>query len=772
MTRLPFTIAELTFLLLAAYVAMTGAQTYHSEELVAGGRFTLHWGVTNASLEVKVVAATTGWIGVGFSPNGGMPGSDIVMGWINGDGSVAFSDRHTKVNDVPSVDAKQNYELLELSEAGGKTTMRFRRAVASCDSDDAQLLGTARVIFAWGEAKPVGGVPAKHLDAHRGTRLINILNTAPLGKPPTESDAWAVPLSFNGTLAPAGKRTRYVVAAFELPLTTKAHMVGYEVVIPDAERVHSHHLMAYLCNFPLNGTDVHYKGLTTNQPAALRRCGMVRVVVGWASGTQATWFHADVGIPVGQDENNRFIVLEIHLDVPDTRADVSTSATVNLWFTRQLRPLDGAVAIFAAMVDPFLMLPPGAASASRRAFCASECTETSVGDMQIFGSLLHAHGTGIAIAGQHISANGTELPLLASDQHFSPDLQQWTWLPEPCLFKRGDRVTVTCRYNTAMRTRVTIGGGGAEDEMCFIFSLIAPTQPSGSVGFSGCFSTGTAQLLGSLAQASAFGAPAPALRSNLTAFVEEVTDWSNFEPAFGRALADPQLPSVQPICILVNGSVTLPSARPALAFEPSAPYVAPPVACPTDIVTTTTTTTTTSTVAATTTTAVTTTTGGATTKMATAELAKCSDEACCKKIETSARPCSECAATDGCAFFGAAVEATGGGRCMFAANATQAASEAGVRIKSPLECADLCAGRACDECIGGDPSQPQKTGVAGCVWCEAGRASLSGSPGSCEVAACALGDVVQQRTCLASGAAPATLSIVGALLVAVLFATA
>ena len=39
-------------------------------------------------LRIAVLVQTTGWIGLGVSPNGQMPGSDVVMGWVNNSGQV------------------------------------------------------------------------------------------------------------------------------------------------------------------------------------------------------------------------------------------------------------------------------------------------------------------------------------------------------------------------------------------------------------------------------------------------------------------------------------------------------------------------------------------------------------------------------------------------------------------------------------------------------------------------------------------------------------
>lgn len=54
--------------------------------------FRLHW---NYDLEQQKIAfavnvSTNGWIGFGISPTGKMLESDIVMGWVNEDGSAQF----------------------------------------------------------------------------------------------------------------------------------------------------------------------------------------------------------------------------------------------------------------------------------------------------------------------------------------------------------------------------------------------------------------------------------------------------------------------------------------------------------------------------------------------------------------------------------------------------------------------------------------------------------------------------------------------------------
>ena len=51
-------------------------------------------------LRIAVLVQTTGWIGLGISPNGQMPGSDVVIGWVDRSGT-AFLQVKISVLAVP-----------------------------------------------------------------------------------------------------------------------------------------------------------------------------------------------------------------------------------------------------------------------------------------------------------------------------------------------------------------------------------------------------------------------------------------------------------------------------------------------------------------------------------------------------------------------------------------------------------------------------------------------------------------------------------------------
>ena len=67
----------------------TPSQEYvHNAELDEYGKYFLYWTFDDDSVTFEVHAQTHGWVGFGMSPNGGMAGSDIVIGWVDQNGQA------------------------------------------------------------------------------------------------------------------------------------------------------------------------------------------------------------------------------------------------------------------------------------------------------------------------------------------------------------------------------------------------------------------------------------------------------------------------------------------------------------------------------------------------------------------------------------------------------------------------------------------------------------------------------------------------------------
>ena len=58
----------------------------------SGGLYELYWKFDNAkeTISFAVRVNATGWVGLGLSPNGQMPNSDVVIGWVTDGGETVF----------------------------------------------------------------------------------------------------------------------------------------------------------------------------------------------------------------------------------------------------------------------------------------------------------------------------------------------------------------------------------------------------------------------------------------------------------------------------------------------------------------------------------------------------------------------------------------------------------------------------------------------------------------------------------------------------------
>ena len=77
----------------AAHVDLQAKYPFSAVLLDEGGQYYgLHWNFTRSteSIYFAVNVSTTGWVGFGLSPNGQMPGSDVVMGWVASTGESYF----------------------------------------------------------------------------------------------------------------------------------------------------------------------------------------------------------------------------------------------------------------------------------------------------------------------------------------------------------------------------------------------------------------------------------------------------------------------------------------------------------------------------------------------------------------------------------------------------------------------------------------------------------------------------------------------------------
>jgi len=455
-------------------------------------QFKLYWShLDDDVINIGMEANTTGWIAIGLSPNGGMEHSDIMIGWVDDDGSVTLQDRYTGDSmSRPSLDDEDHLTLIEGEEEDGITRIRFQRTrTLDCDDtsghDMAVSQGTSRVIFAWndvdGDEDDADSIHY-HGANQRGTKSVNLWY----------GEGEAVDLeddiqSFDLTMANysvSSNHTEYACKVFELPaLEDNHHIVWFEPLIEEGNEGIVHHFVLYSCpNHSITGEidDSHQRSCSqwdTNMPSP--DCRISRRQTAWAVGGSGFYLPEHTGYPLGGDSDFHFAFLEVHYDNPELRDDFVDNSGYRLWYTPTLRTHDaGSVAIGMPVrigqlrTDWFV--PQGVVT-TITAFCDFNCSNNNVpeGGVSIFASALHSHTTGVAMKLRHIR-DGVELEPLEVNEHYDFDYQKNSILDQEVQLLPGDQFIVECTYDTTGRDSIVLSGESTLQEMCFGFLYVYP----------------------------------------------------------------------------------------------------------------------------------------------------------------------------------------------------------------------------------------------------------------------------------------------------------
>ena len=140
---------------------------YKYSTQLSGEEYVLYWTTNHQSkrIEFAVNVSTAGWVGFGLSPNGQMPGSDVVIGWVDNTGKVIFhvslmflfffciisfhllQDRFATTRALPAVDSSQDWFITRGSEENGRTILEFHRNFTTCDEKNDMDIKVSHIFF-------------------------------------------------------------------------------------------------------------------------------------------------------------------------------------------------------------------------------------------------------------------------------------------------------------------------------------------------------------------------------------------------------------------------------------------------------------------------------------------------------------------------------------------------------------------------------------------------------------------------------------------------
>ncbi|XP_050714984.1 uncharacterized protein LOC126997815 [Eriocheir sinensis] len=444
--------------------------------------FVMLWTPGDDAIDIEVQVGAKGYVGLGFSPNGGMKGADIVLGWVDTAGKVFLHDRYAEGNMAPKVDVSQDVKLLGGYQNNTHTVLRFSRPWNTCDESQDFVLtdDTVRVIWAYSNSDPASETDLNY-HAARGTKSL-YLKSPQFVMPELGPDVktWDF-LSPNLSL-PDNLDTLYWCKIFKKPPTpVKSHMIGFVPVIEEENAEHVHHILFYECYVP--DSDTHFEKWVSlegmqcynaNMPTSWKYCKSV--VVSWAVGGEGKMFPELAGFPIGEEHGGAtYYMMEMHYDNPNLRQGVVDSSGIRIFYTENLRDYDAGMFMLGHKVSAFHLIPPGQPRFMTGSFCDSSCTQQELPEegVKIFQGMLHSHLMGTSMVLRHIR-DGQELPVIMKDMHYDFNYQTTRVLQEEVTVLPGDTLITECYYDSSNRSNPTFGGLDTREEMCLAIMSYYP----------------------------------------------------------------------------------------------------------------------------------------------------------------------------------------------------------------------------------------------------------------------------------------------------------
>ena len=459
-----------------SWVRMNHAQFDNSAELHPG--FMVFWTVNPEGddniIRMAVASQSEGWVGLGFSPLGGMTGSAIAM-VSQGDDGLEFNHLWALENGAPEFLPDSDMVFIEGSQENGSTEFIFDKAISvPCISHGTDVnLDGQFLMWAYGDDNNFG----KHDDDKRGVKLVTLNDFNALesgvGHDFGDDEKWSV---LTPEMEIPADDTSYCVSLHRVPegVGSIAHITGDTPVI-GGDLVH--HLIVYGCYGELPYDEKELERLQREPSCDRRDARCYAFIAEWAPGNFGRAYPPDMGFPFGSDRELEWMMLEVHYNNPEGTTGVRDTSGIDMYWSLTLRPIEaGAFQVGDLSPNNHLwQVPAGEISHVKEFDCPEECTQEGfLEPINIIAAGYHMHETGSAMQ-VSIIRDGVEVYKFPMIYHY--DFFYQPFIPYDFQVLPGDRLVTTCWFNTADYDEPVRSGLASYEEMCIFFIVYYPAQP-------------------------------------------------------------------------------------------------------------------------------------------------------------------------------------------------------------------------------------------------------------------------------------------------------
>jgi hypothetical protein len=367
----------------------------------------LHWIIKEETIRIAVAVEATGWVALGFTEMGGMPGADIVV--FEG-ATKKLYDSFSVAYERPQVDQQQDWTLLNSITDDGVMIFEAERKLDTGDSmdwpltDDTSLLeaGT-KLLAAWGETAEMH----YHNPDNRLQAAVRLFADSDrdsdkelFDRVMSDEAEGSVSLHFDDFTVPDKWPTWYewkcvtvadLVKMQGLPADKPVHLIGFEFLLDPGSLIH--HIVVY-------------SGTQDKIPKCDPYRGPTSVMHVWnRCQSNSFFFPENIGMLLA-DESSRAgrglgippksFRLEIHYENPKKMKGSMDSSGVRLHYTSKLREYTGATLELADPQVKLLGKPIGQGIRQHTFTCPASCTKKHLPPqgVTVLYELLHMHKKG------------------------------------------------------------------------------------------------------------------------------------------------------------------------------------------------------------------------------------------------------------------------------------------------------------------------------------------------------------------------------------------
>jgi hypothetical protein len=461
------------------WVESYGNEYYQSTFLASAVDPTLgvaiHYRVQDDRIYLAVAAKAQGWVGLGFSENGGMVGSDMILFEA---ATNTLTDAYATQEAPPLVDDCQDWSLTRsfVDDADFIIFEANRLLTTQDDAQDRPFLPDALessaaslTIAAWGNSDDV----SYHGTTNRSRGTVRWYRT---GEEEVTSFAQAMDMQSDGVFefaaidyAISTEETQYIwfclsrdeLIAKGVPMDSESlYLIGFEPIVDPRAAPYVHHFTVY-----------------QSEDETITNCQneeMGSAIYAWAPGEQPMALPDNVGMPFGDVLGGKSIRMQIHYNNPQGVANILDSSGVRYFFTTKPREHELGSAGFG---DPLVLLrgqDVGQGLMQHSFSCPSSCTESVLDSsgVTVLKLFHHMHETGAAARNELIRDG----KVIRSNQVDYFDFkQQGNQLVqgEPFQILPGDELKVTCEYKS---NDSRVFGLASQEEMCMSQILYYPRK--------------------------------------------------------------------------------------------------------------------------------------------------------------------------------------------------------------------------------------------------------------------------------------------------------